>query len=90
MRGQAGALPAFVPEITDVIRTAQTKNLDEWEVTTDRGPKTFYVKDRRDNVVFKHGATLVMITDIDGCRYRRPAKPERLKKAWLMLESVAA
>ncbi len=63
------AFSHFLPEITDVIRVTHSAGVDEWVVETDRGKTVFYLTDRRNNIAISDDGIL-LITDIDKCRYR--------------------
>jgi len=59
----------FIPEITDIKKIKEAHGLWEWDVTTDRGEKIFYLKDRRENITVKDDRR-ILITDIGKCRYK--------------------
>ena len=59
----------FTPRILDVKKVDNTFGVSAWNVVTDRGERTFYVRDAKENVrLLDEG--LVIITDIEKCRYR--------------------
>ena len=60
---------SFMPEIKDIKKINPKYGLEQWDVKTDRGEKTFYVRDLKENIIFREDA-LVTITDIDRCRYQ--------------------
>ncbi|GEM_PF-1085356 len=64
----------FVPEILDIKRlsTKQSKRghgFDEWIITTDRGEKTMYLFNPRENMAVTN-AGVIIITDIEKNRYK--------------------
>ena len=61
----------FLPEILDVRKITITNGIDEWQVLTDRGPKTFFISGRKNNIVVTEDNMLI-ITDVEKCRYRIP------------------
>jgi hypothetical protein len=58
----------FVPNIVKIESFARKRGTDTWVVETDRGRKTFTVKDRTENVILSQRG-IVFITDTDKCRY---------------------
>jgi hypothetical protein len=59
----------FIPEIREIKKVSSKQGLDEWEVVTDRGEKSFLVRDRRESLsISDHGT--IFVTDVDKCRYR--------------------
>ena len=61
----------FLPEILDVKAIRISNGMDEWQVITDRGAKTFFVSNRKDNITVTDNNMLI-ITDVEKCRYRMP------------------
>lgn len=59
----------FVPQITEIVSIKTSRGADTWVVETDRGHASFSVRERGENVVTS-GQGIVMITDIDKCRYK--------------------
>jgi len=59
----------FIPEITDIKRIKQAYSFWEWDVVTDRGEKRFHLRDRRENITIKDDG-MIIITDIEKCRYK--------------------
>lgn len=66
----------FLPEITAIRKVVTAGGIDEWIVSTDRGDKTIVVCDRKQSIHFCHDGML-LITDMDKCRYRI-TRPEEL------------
>lgn len=82
----------FVPEILD-IRKLKTKQVlrghgfDEWEIVTDRGKKTVYLFNPRENMSVNN-AGVIIITDMEKNRYKI-SDPEKLpQQARLLLEEI--
>lgn len=59
----------FLPEILDIVDIRTLHGMDEWCVVTDRGPITFFVSGRKDNMAVTPD-NLLLVTDIEKCRYR--------------------
>ena len=59
----------FSPEIIDIQKIISKYGVDHWEVMTDKGEKTFIVQDVKENVIIRD-AGLIVITDVDKCRYQ--------------------
>ena len=59
----------FFPEITEVHKITQEYGLHEWKVTTDRGEKSFFVHEVKDNISVDESGTII-INDIERCRYK--------------------
>jgi hypothetical protein len=62
-------LRSFVPAILDIISIRTARHAETWEVRTDRGPATFTVRGRRENMRFA-GSGAITITDDQGRRFR--------------------
>jgi hypothetical protein len=63
------ALRYFVPEIQEIVSLDETVGLYELEVVTERGARTIFLLNPRESVsVTDHG--VVVITDVEKCRYR--------------------
>lgn len=60
----------FVPTITAVHALRLKTGLQSWEVSTDRGPRSFEVRERDDYRQLPGGRLL--IRDVDGNRYEIP------------------
>jgi len=58
----------FMPEIVDILDISERRNLVEWEVLTDRGQRTFHVRNVRHNVR-RLGQSRLVIKDFHGNRY---------------------
>jgi hypothetical protein len=59
----------FLPEITAVSKLSGHFGLYEWEVDTDRGPRTFMVRGRSESVI-QMPPRRVLVTDVLGNRYQ--------------------
>jgi len=59
----------FSPEIIDIKKITTKYGMDQWEVVTDKGEKTFLVQDVKENVIIRESG-LIVITDIDKCKYQ--------------------
>jgi len=59
----------FCPEIIDIKKITSKYGVDQWEVVTDKGEKTFMVQDVKENVTIRESG-LIVIMDIDKCRYQ--------------------
>jgi len=59
----------FLPEILDIEQIKMAHGMDEWFVVTDRGPKEFFVNNRKDNMTVTE-ENMLIVTDIEKCRYR--------------------
>ena len=59
----------FSPEIIGITKITSKYGVDHWEVMTDKGDKTFIVQDVKENVMIRE-SELIVITDIDKCRYQ--------------------
>jgi Domain of unknown function (DUF1854) len=59
----------FLPLITEIVSIKTKGGADTWMVETDKGKKTFAVRERSENVTTSdHG--VVLITDVEKCRYK--------------------
>lgn len=58
----------FVPEIVRIHRLTNNHGVTSWQVETDRGPRAFEVRSRDDVRRLPNG--LILITDVDGNRFR--------------------
>ena len=58
----------LIPVIKNIIQIDEEFGNYRWEVITDRGKKTFYVKGRSENLAFINDWRIVL-TDIEKCRY---------------------
>jgi hypothetical protein len=61
----------FMPRIQRIISTRESLGVEEWVVVTDKGERSFEVRDARRNVR-KISETRVIIKDVDGNRYEIP------------------
>lgn len=58
----------FMPRITDILDVEEDLGVVSWRVATDKGERTFQVRNVRQNVRKFRGRRLV-IKDVDGNRY---------------------
>ena len=58
----------FMPKITDILDIEEELGVETWEVETDKGQRTFQVRNVRQNVR-KLGRRRLVIKDVDGNRY---------------------
>ena len=70
----------FMPVIGDILDVREELGVVTWEVETDRGPRTFQVRNVRQNVR-KMGNRRLVIKDVDGNRYE--------VRDWLGLQPLA-
>ena len=59
----------FLPEIVSIRKVTIAGGIDEWHVATDRGDKTIILCDRKQSIHVCHDGML-LVTDMDKCRYR--------------------
>ena len=59
----------FSPEILNIEKITSKYGVDQWDVKTDKGKKTFLVQDVKENVIIRESG-LIVITDIDKCKYQ--------------------
>jgi hypothetical protein len=59
----------FTPEIISIEKIESHHWYYEWFVTTNRGEKSFYVRNLKENLRI-HENGMVIITDLDKCRYQ--------------------
>jgi hypothetical protein len=77
----------FLPLITDIASIKTRRGEDTWVVETDKGSKTFTVREPGENVTTtEHG--VVLITDADKCRYKISDISGLPPKARMLLEKV--
>lgn len=57
-----------IPVIINIIEIKKGPNAFKWDVETDRGKKTFYVKERNEQLTFINKYR-ILVTDIENCRY---------------------
>jgi hypothetical protein len=77
----------FLPLITDIVSLKTSSGTDTWVVETDRGAKTFTVRERSENVLTAD-QVVVLITDTDKCRYKITDISALPSRARLFLEKV--
>ncbi len=61
----------FLPRIEDIFAVTDDLNVITWSVLTDKGPRTFEVRDPRKNVRSVGGGRYI-VKDVDGNRYDIP------------------
>lgn len=78
----------FMPWIQDILDIDEHLNVVEWEVVTDKGERTFQVRNVRQNVR-RVGRRQFVIKDVDGNRYEisdwmaLPAAAQKLLEGYL-------
>jgi hypothetical protein len=77
----------FLPLITDIISIKTKSGADTWIVETDKGPTTFTVRERSENVTTSDQG-IVLITDTDKCRYKIANIHSLPLKSRVLLEKV--
>jgi hypothetical protein len=77
----------FLPLITDILSIKTRSGTDTWIVETDKGQKTFTVRERNENVTMTDQG-VVLVTDIDKCRYKITDIGALSPKARVLLEKV--
>ncbi len=77
----------FCPEIIDIKKITSKYGVDQWEVVTDKGEKTFMVQDVKENVAIRESG-LIVIMDINKCRYQIRDYRELPPKARMELEQT--
>lgn len=77
----------FSPEIIDIKKITSKYGVNEWQVVTDKGEKTFFVQDVKENVIIRENG-LIVITDIDKCRFQIRDYRKLPTKARLELEQT--
>jgi len=77
----------FSPEIIDIKKITSKYGVNEWQVVTDKGNKTFFVQDVKENVIIRESG-LILITDIDKCRFQISDYRKLPSKARLELEQT--
>jgi hypothetical protein len=75
----------FLPEITDIVDIVTLHGMDEWSVVTDRGPITFFVSGRKESMAVTP-ENLLLVTDIEKCRYRVTDYTTLTPRARLLLD----
>lgn len=61
----------FLPQIEEIFSVTDDLNVITWSVFTDKGPRTFEVRDPRKNVRSVGGGRYI-VKDVDGNRYDIP------------------
>ena len=82
---KSAGLPA--PVITRIVRIKRMFGVVSFDVETDRGPRQFDVKGRRDNIV-AIGRERYLITDVDGARYEIPDATQLDSASYTKIESL--
>ncbi|MCU0646116.1 MAG: DUF1854 domain-containing protein [bacterium] len=77
----------FSPDIIDIKKITSKYGVNEWQVVTDKGDKTFFVQDVKENVIIRESG-LIVITDIDKCRFQIRDYRTLPSKARLELEQT--
>jgi hypothetical protein len=77
----------FSPEILDIKKITSKYGVVQWEVMTDKGAKTFMVQDIKENIAIRDSG-LIVITDIEKCRYQIRDYRKLPSKARIELEQT--
>jgi hypothetical protein len=77
----------FLPIITEIVSIKTKSGADTWVVETDKGPTTFTVRERSENVTTSDKG-VVLITDTDKCRYKIADIHALSLRSRLVLEKV--
>jgi len=77
----------FVPEIRDITRVTHLHGMYEMDVITERGGRQFYVRNARENVHTTENG-LIIITDVENCRYKITALAKLPPKAQAELDKL--
>ncbi len=59
----------FSPKIINIKKITSKYGVEQWEVMTDKGNKTFILQDVKENIIIRDSG-LIVITDIEKCRYQ--------------------
>lgn len=78
------AMVYFMPRVIRINSVISTHGLTTWELETDRGPRTVYVRDRND--IRRLRAGRVVMTDVNGVKYDIPNWRELDKRSSELLE----
>lgn len=65
----------FVPLVQKILSIREAHGIQEWQVITDRGPRTFYVRNLLDNL-FEASDNRYLVIDVQGNRYLLPFPEE--------------
>jgi hypothetical protein len=76
-----------LPEIRQVLEVKERFGTQEWNVATDRGQCVFTTRDLFDNARYTAAGEL-LITDVDGNRYRIPDLDRLDRQSRLLLDSL--
>ena len=66
----------FLPEIESISKVVISGGVDEWSISTSRGERTIFVCDRKQSIHICDDG-MIIVTDVDKCRYRI-TNPEKL------------
>jgi hypothetical protein len=76
-----------VPEIKDINRITVRHGLYEWDVVTGRGEKKFSLRSIREHVAVNDEG-MIIITDLERCRYKITSSDRLPAKARAELDKV--
>lgn len=73
-------------EITGIKKIVPSQGLMSWELETDLGPRTIFIRDRHDIRPFAGGR--IVVTDVHGARYEIPSVEglDDRSRSWLEIE----
>lgn len=74
----------FMPRVLRIKSVVSSHGMTTWELETDRGPRTVYVRDRND--IRRLRAGRVVMTDVNGVKYDIPNWRELDRRSSEMLE----
>ena len=77
----------FLPEITAVHRLDSHFGTYDWDVDTDRGPRSFLVRGRSENIVILPPARVV-VTDVLGNRYQVSDARKLTGRSAILLQKI--
>lgn len=73
-----------IPVIESIVSVDDAHNATRWTVETDRGRRSFLVRDRHNFLRIKHGDKIII--DVDGGRYRLPRERRYDKQSQKLLD----
>ncbi|MFZ5517300.1 MAG: DUF1854 domain-containing protein [Candidatus Zhuqueibacterota bacterium] len=77
----------FSPEILDINKITSQYGVDQWDVVTEKGDRTFLVRDIKENIIIRDNG-FISITDIERCRFQISDYRKLPIKAQLELEQT--
>lgn len=80
-------LSFFMPQIREVYKITFIQGFYQCDLKTDKGTKTIYLKDVKENVKIKVN-TIIILQDIERCRYMIKNVKELSRKSQNELENI--